>query len=387
MIIAIPKEIMSEEKRVAAIPETVEKLVKMGFKVTVETKAGEGIFCGDEEYTQAGAEIITDVASLYAQADIILKVKEPRHNDRVNKHEIEMMKGESILITFLHPAAPFSHKNIKMLRDKGITSFTMDSIPRTSKAQRMDALTSMSTVTGYKAVLIAANRLPKFIPMIGTAIGSIKPANFLVVGVGVVGLQAIATVKRLGGIITVVDIRPEAREAASSLGAKIGGFEAPPELAIGKWGYARALPAEWLAKEREALTPLLAESDAVILSALIPGEVAPILITDEMVAKMKAGSVIVDVSIDQGGNCAITEAGQEIIKHNIFISGLQNIPGRMPVHATWLYANNIFNYVENLFKKGVGELDLEDEIVQNSLVTRHGKIVHAGTLKALGEAQ
>lgn len=386
MIIAIPKEIMPEEKRVAAIPETVVKLVKMGFRIIVETKAGAGIFFGDEEYTQAGAEIITDVASLYGQADIVLKVKEPRYNDEVGKHEIEMMKGESILITFLHPAAPANHNIVKMLRDKGITSFTMDSIPRTSKAQRMDALTSMSTVTGYKAVLIAANHLPKFIPMIGTAIGSIKPAQFLVVGAGVVGLQAIATIKRLGGVITVVDIRPEAREAAVSLGAKIGGFEAPPELAIGKWGYARALPTEWLAKEREVLTLLLAEADAVILSALVPGEVAPILITDEMVVKMKAGAVIVDVAIDQGGNCAITEAGQEIIKHNVFISGLQNIPGRMPVHATWLYANNMFNYVENLFKKGVGEPNFEDEIAQNSLVTRQGKIVHTGTLKALGEA-
>jgi len=387
MIIAIPKEIMLGERRVAAIPETVEKLVKMDFRVTVETNAGEGIFCGDEEYTKAGAEIITDVESLYGQADIILKVKEPRYNDRVSKHEIEMMKGESILITFLHPAAPSNHEIVKMLRDKGITSFTMDCIPRTSKAQKMDALTSMSTVTGYKSVLIAANHLSKFIPMISTAIGLVKPAKFLVVGVGVVGLQAIATIKRLGGIITVVDIRPEAREEAISLGAKVEGFEVPPELATGKWGYAKALSPEWLEKEREALTPLVEDVDVVILSALVPGEVAPILVTDEMVAKMKAGSVIVDVSIDQGGNCAITEAGKEIIKHGVVISGLQNIPGRMPVHSTWLYANNIFNYVENLFKKGVGELDLEHEIVQNSLVTYQGKIVHKGTLKALGEAQ
>ena len=387
MLIAIPKEIMPGEKRVAAIPETVEKLVKMGFRVTVETRAGEGIFCSDEKYAKAGAEIITDVESLYGQADIILKVKEPRYNDRVSRHEIEMMKGESILITFLHPAAPSNHKTIKMLRDKGITSFTMDGIPRTSRAQRMDALTSMSTVTGYKSVLIAANHLPKFIPMIGTAIGSVKPAKFLVVGVGVVGLQAIATIKRLGGIMTVVDIRPAAREEAISLGAKVGGFEVPPELAIGKWGYASALPSEWLEKEREALAPLVEDADVVILSALIPGEVAPILVTDEMVAKMRAGSVIVDIAIDQGGNCAITEAGKEITKHEVLISGLQNIPGRMPVHSSWLYANNIFNYVENLFKKGVGKLDLEDEIVQNSLVTYQGKIVHAGMLKALGEAQ
>jgi len=387
VIIGIPKEIMPEEKRIAATPETVEKLVKINFKVAVETKAGEGIFCSDEEYKKAGAEIITDVRTLFAEADIVLKVKEPKYNDEVGKHEIEMMKDDSILITFLHPAALSNHKTIKMLRDRGITAFTMDGIPRISRAQKMDALTSMSTVTGYKSVLLAANNLPKFIPMISTAIGTVKPAKFLVLGAGVVGLQAVATIKRLGGIITVVDIRPKAREEAVSLGAKVGGFEVPEELAVGKWGYARTLPSEWVQKEMDVLAPLVEEADAIILSALVPGEVAPILISDEMAATMKAGSVIVDVSIDQGGNCAITEAGKQVIKHGVLTMGLQNIPGRMAVHSTWLYANNIFSYVENLFKKGMGELDLEDEIVKNSLVTFEGKIVHEGALKALGETQ
>lgn len=386
MIIAIPKEIMPEESRVAAIPETVARLIKLDYQVAVESKAGEGVFFSDEEYRDAGAEIVADVEALYARADIVLKVKEPQFNEQVGRHEIEMMRERCILITFLHPAAPSNHKSITMIRDKGITSFTMDGIPRTSRAQKMDALTSMSTVTGYKSVLLAANHLARFIPMISTGIGVVKPAKVLIVGAGVVGLQAIATAKRLGGMVSVVDIRPKAREEAASLGAKVEGFEVPEKLATGKWGYAKALPAEWLSRERTALLPLLQEADIAIFSGLVPGEVAPILVTEEMVARMKPGSVIVDVAIDQGGNCAITDPGKVVTKHRTVINGLQNIPGRMAAHATWLYANNMYYYVENLFKNGAGVIDFEDEIVQNSLVTRDGRIVHEGTLKALAAA-
>jgi len=261
----------------------------------------------------------------------------------------------------------------------------MDGIPRTPNAQKMDALTSMSTVTGYKSVLLAANQLQKFVPMISTAVGSIKPSRFLVVGAGVVGLQAIATAKRLGGIITAVDIRLKAREEAISLGAKIGGFDIPADLATGEGGYAKSLPADWIEKEREILKPLVEDADAVILSALVPGEVAPVLITEDMIASMRPGSVIVDVSIDQGGNCSVTQPGKQVVRHNVIIDGLQNIPGRVAVHSTWLYATNMFNYVENLFKNGGFVPDFDDEIVSNSLVTRNGRIVHQGTLKAMGD--
>ena len=222
MIIGIPKEIMAEEKRVASTPDTTEKLIKLGFKVIVESSAGAGIFYSDDDYRSAGAEIIDDVAALYGKADIILKVKEPNYNVKAGKHEVEMIKNGSILITFLHPATPSNHAMIRALNDKGITSFTMDGIPRTPNAQKLDALTSMSTVTGYKSVLLAANQLLKFVPMINTAVGSIKPSKFLIVGAGVVGLKAITTVKRLGGIITAVDIRLKAREETINLGAKIG---------------------------------------------------------------------------------------------------------------------------------------------------------------------
>jgi len=383
MLIGIPKEIMYKENRVAALPETIKKFIKLGFKVLVETKAGTGAFTNDEEYEKAGAEIAADAADVFDRSDIILKVKEPLFNDQFNKHEIDMLKKNQILITFLHPAAPSNHGDVKKLQDRHITAFTMDGIPRISKAQRMDPLTSMSAITGYKAIIIAAANFPKFIPMIGTSIGMIKPANILVVGTGVVGLQAIATGKRLGGIVKAVDIRPDAKKEAESLGVKVVGFDAPPELVIGEGGYAKALPEEWIEKEREALVPLVAESDIIVLSALVPGEVAQELITKEMVETMKSGSVIIDVSIDQGGNCALTDPGKELIHNGVYICGIKNIPGSLPVHSSWLYANNLYYFVENLFKNWINEFDMTDEIVRGALVTHKGELYHEGTLKAM----
>jgi NAD(P) transhydrogenase subunit alpha len=260
----------------------------------------------------------------------------------------------------------------------------MDGIPRISRAERMDPLTSMSAITGYKAIIIAAANFPKFIPMIGTSIGMIKPANILVIGTGVVGLQAIATGKRLGGVVKAVDIRPDAKKEAESLGVKVVGFDAPPELAMGAGGYARALPEEWLEKERQALAPLVAESDIIVLSALVPGEVAQQVITEKMVDSMKPGSVIIDVSIDQGGNCALTDPGKEIIHNGVYICGIKNIPGSLPVHSSWLYANNLYYFVENLFKNKTDDFDLTDEIVKGALVTHRGNLYHEGTLKAMG---
>jgi len=383
MILGVPREILHDELRVAALPETVAEYVKMGFEVLIQSSAGEGALRSDEEYEKAGAKIAPDAQTVFARSDVILKVKQPWMNDQVGKHEVDMMRPGILLVTFLHPAAPPSHSMVKMLAAKNITSLTMDNIPRISRAQTMDALTSMSTVTGYRSVILAADRLPKFIPMIGTAIGTIKPAKLLVVGIGVVGLQAIAAAKRLGASIMAVDIKEDARKAADSLGAKVVGFDVPPALAVGEGGYAKALSPEWLEKERQGIEPHVTEADIVILSALVPGEVAPVLITDAMVRRMKPGSVIIDVSIDQGGNCEITEGGCDCVKHGVHLCGLWNIPGSMPVHASWLYANNVLHYMKNLFKKGIDKPDLDDEIVRHSLVTRDGKILHEGYLKAV----
>ena len=221
--------------------------------------------------------------------------------------------------------------------------------------------------------------------MVGTAIGAIKPATVLVVGVGVAGLQSIATAKRLGAVVKAWDIRESARQAAASLGAKIEGFDVPAELAIAEGGYARQLPNEWLQKEQRAIRDIAHQADIIVLSALVPGSLAPIIITEDAVACMKPGSVIIDISIDQGGNCALTQASQEIMRHDVRICGLQNLPGRMPVQSTWLYANNMYYYLENLFKNGSTTADFADEIVQSSLVTRDGKIVYEPALEAMGE--
>ncbi|MBN1851238.1 MAG: NAD(P) transhydrogenase subunit alpha [Pirellulales bacterium] len=387
MILGIPKEILDDEMRVAALPETVPGFLKMGFDVLVQSSAGDGALQSDAEYMAAGTQIVDNPEELFARSNVILKVKQPWFNKQAGRHEVEMMQPGTLLVSFLHPAAPSNHEMIKMLAEKNVTAMTMDGIPRISRAQTMDALTSMSTITGYKSVLIGANRCPKFIPMIGTAIGMIKPAKFFIIGTGVVGLQAIATAKRLGASIMALDIMEEAQKAADSLGAKIVGFDVPGEVSVGEGGYAQALPEPWLEKERKAIEPHLQEADVVILSALVPGEVAPVLITEEMVQKMKPGSVIIDVSIDQGGNCQITEAGHECVKHRVHLCGLWNIPGSMPVHASWLYAHNVLHFVENLFKNGTDAPDYDDEIVQHSLVVRHGQIVHQGILKALNKKE
>ncbi len=387
MILGIPTEILEHEWRVAALPETVEEYRKMGFEVLVQSSAGEGALRSNADYERSGATVVADAQTLYGRSDLVLKVKQPQFNQETGRHEVEMMRENAVLVSFLHPAAPASHATIRLLARRNITALTMDDIPRSPRAQRMDALTSMSTVTGYKAVLIAANEFPRFIPVIGTAIGTTKAAKFLIIGLGVVGLQAVATAKRLGGSIMAEDIREEARMAGESLGAKIVGFQVPSELAVGEGGYARALPPEWIEKEREEIGPHAEAADIVILSALVPGEVAPVLVTEEMVKRMKPGSVIIDVSVDQGGNCALTKAGQQTVKHGVTLCGIWNIPGAMPVDASWLYANNVLHYVQNLFKKGPPTPDMNDDIVRHSLVTWQGNIVHQGTLKAMGQAR
>lgn len=383
MVIGIPKEIMPGEARVSATPETVKKFIADGAEVLVEQSAGVGSFYSDTEYIASGAKMIQSAEELFQKADLILKVKEPLFNNQFGKHEVEMMHQGQYLITFIHPASPVNHDMVKLLAEKGIISMTLDSVPRISRAQNMDALTSMSTCAGYKGILLAANAMAKFIPPMFTAVGSIKPAKALVVGVGVGGLQALATAKRLGAITYAIDIRPAAMEHAMSLGAKVVDVEVPAELAIAEGGYAKDLPEEWLKKEQQKLREVLKEMDIVFLSALVPGKIAPILITEEMVKDMNEGSVIVDISIDQGGNCEITPPGTTEVKHGVTLIGIKNIPGMLPTSSTWMFANNVYNLVQYLTKDGKIELDMNDEIAKSILVTIDNKIVHQGTLEAM----
>ena len=384
MIIGIPKEIMHDEARVAATPETVRKFVQDGFTVLVERNAGNGALYHDEDYIGAGAQILDDPEEIYNRAEMILKVKEPLMNESLNKHEVDMMHKGQVLITFIHPASPVNHAMVKALAAKGVTAITLDGIPRISRAQNMDALTSMSTCAGYKGILMAADRLTTFVPPMFTAVGQIRPAKVMVIGVGVAGLQALATAKRLGAITYAADIRPMAVENASSLGAKTVDTTVPPELAIAEGGYANRLPADVLIREQEALKASIQEMDIVFCSALIPGKVAPIIITEEMVKGMKKGSVIVDISIDQGGNCEITPKGGIETRYGVTLMGVKNIPGLLPTSSTWMFSNNLYNLVSYLVKDGRLVLDREDEIVRKSLVCIDGELVHQGAREAMG---
>ena len=384
MIIGIPKEIMQGEARVSATPETVEKFKKAGLTVLVESGAGEKSHYYDNQYEEKGAELVYDPQDLYMKADLILKVKEPLFNEQKRKHEVDMMHEGQHLITFIHPASPVNHDMVRKLANAGVTSLTLDGIPRISRAQNMDALTSMSTCAGYKGIIMAANDLTFFMPQMFTAVGMLKPANVLVVGVGVAGLQALATAKRLGAVTYAMDIRPDAIEQSKSLGAKVIDTGIPAEVAVGEGGYAKKLSDEWILKEREELKKVIKNMDIIFLSALVPGKVAPILITEEMVKEMKNGSVIVDVSIDQGGNCEITPPGVKEVKHNVTINGLKNIPGLIPTSSTWMFANNVFNLVTYLLKDGKIKLDMDDDITKSILVTHNNEIVHEGAREAMG---
>jgi len=381
--IGVPKEILKGERRVSASPDTTAKMISQGAKVLVEMGAGEDSNFHDDEYKAAGAELIGNVEELYSSADIILKVKEPIFNDTKGKHEVEMMHEGQCIISFLHPAFPGNHQMVRDLAARKILALTLDGIPRISRAQSMDALTSMSTVAGYKACLMAANRLPKFMPMVGTAVGMIKPAAVTVIGTGIAGLQAVATAKRLGAVVSAADIRPDANEQAKSLGAKIIELGIPEDLAIAPGGYAAKLPAQWLEKEREILASVVAQSDIVITAALIPGKVAPIIITEQMVKQMRPGSAIVDIAIDQGGNVEITKPGELIERYGVSIDGTKNIPGMVPTASTWMFANNIYNYLANLVEDGRINVNLDDEIIAASVVTHNGEIVHNGALEAM----
>jgi len=385
MIIGIPKEIMHDEARVAATPDSVKKYVADGHKVLVEKGAGIGALHTDEAYAAAGAVLCETAQQVYDEAELILKVKEPLFNEQFNKHEVDMMHKGQYLITFIHPAAPVNHQMVKNMAAAGVISMAIEGVPRISRAQSMDALTSMSTCAGYKGILMAASDLTKFIPMMPTAAGMIKPCNVLVAGVGVAGLQALATAKRLGAKTYAIDIRPAAAEQATSLGAKLVESGVDPALAIGQGGYALELPADVLAAERERIAKVLPDMDIVFLSALVPGRLAPILITEDMVKTMRPGAVIVDIALDQGGNCAITTPGVRDVKHGVILEGIKNIPGMLAVSSTFMYAANMYNLVKYLTKDGYLKLDESDDIVSGMLTTKDGKVVHAGALAAMGE--
>lgn len=384
MIIGVLKEILTGENRVSVSPDTVKRFISDGHSVLIEKNAGVNSFFDDDSFIESGATIIETAKEVYDRAELILKVKEPQFNEELNIHEVDLMKEGQYLITFLHPASPNNHELIEKLKNQGVISLTLDGVPRISRAQSMDALSSMSTCAGYKGMIMAIDKIPKFAPMIGSAVGMIKPANVLVVGTGVAGLRAVATAKSLGAQVYSTDLRSEANEQAKSLGAQIIDLDIPKKIAVSKDGlYAQELPEKWLFHEKEELKELVKDADIVFLTALVFNKEAPVIIDEEMVKSMKRGSVIVDVSIDQGGNCELTVPGKTITKYGVTIDGTKNIPGLIPVSSTEMLSKNIYNLVSYLVKDNKFELNLKDEVTSSILVTNNKKIVHKGTLEAM----
>ncbi|MGQ0794390.1 MAG: Re/Si-specific NAD(P)(+) transhydrogenase subunit alpha [Deltaproteobacteria bacterium] len=369
MRVGIPKESLAGERRIAAVPETVARMTKAGAQVIVESGAGLEAFISDADFEAAGASIAPDAASVFAEADLLLKVNKP------TVEEAEQMKPGTVLISFLQPFA--SPDVIAKLAEKNVSALSMELVPRITRAQRMDALSTMSTVAGYKVVLMAASASGRFFPMLATAAGTVQPAKVIIIGAGVAGLQAIATARRLGAVVTAFDVRPAAGEQVKSLGADFVSLEVPHDQAEDKGGYAKEFSADFYKKEQDLIRKYSKDTDIIISTALIPGKRAPVLITDEMVAEMKPGSVIVDMAVEQGGNCTLSEMGRDVIKNNVVIIGTTNIPSAMPVHASWLYARNIIAFVNLIAPDGKSiALDLADDIVKGSLVTHGGEIVH-----------
>ncbi len=365
MKIAIAKEIEVGERRVALIPDIVARLTKQGLEVWVEAGAGEGSFFSNDAYEAAGAKIIHDTAVLWGEADILLKVGVPK------EHEVNQLREGSTLISFLNPLG--SPEVAQQLANRKVTAFSMELIPRTSRAQSMDALSSQAGVAGYKAVLIAAAALPKFFPMLTTAAGTIKPAKVFIMGAGVAGLQAIATARRLGAVVEAFDIRPAVKEEVQSLGAKFVEVKLEEET-VAAGGYAKEISEVSKQRTQEVVTEHVKHSDIIITTAQVPGKKAPLLVTEEMVAQMNPGSVIVDLAAEQGGNCAGTEPGKDVVRHGVTIIGPINLPSSMPVHASQMYAKNISTFLQYMLKDGELQLNFEDDIIGGTCVTYAGEI-------------
>jgi len=382
MVVGIPTEITPSETRVAAIPATVKELVKKGFTVKIQAGAGEGSFISDNEYMEAGASIISTASELYASSDLVLKVNLPEMNEQEGIHEVELMKSGSAFISFIQTTKDLDE--VKRLQNKKITAFSMHLVPRSTLAQKMDALSSQSNIAGYKAVLIGASHIAKYMPLLMTAAGTIKPSKTLVIGAGVAGLQAIATAKRLGAQVSAFDVRPVVKEQVESLGAKFVEVASDSEDGVGEGGYAKETSDEYKQKQAELLKEHIGNSDLVITTALIPGRPAPKIITKEMVDGMKGGSAIMDLASENGGNCEYTEPGKVIDHKGITIDGSYNIPGTMPIHASQVYAKNISSLAMYLCPEGELKLDMDDEIVSGALFTHNGEITDERTKDALG---
>lgn len=380
MKLAVPKEVAKGETRVALVPESVKKLTAAGFKISVEKGAGESAYFSDEAYAAAGATIVANPADMIREADMLLKVRPPAIGED-GRNEVEWMRPGAMLLTGLMPARNLDA--VRALTARSITAFSTDAIPRTTRAQAMDTLSSMANIVGYRGAQYGAVELNRYCPMLMTAAGTIVPAKFFVIGAGVAGLQAIATARRMGAQVWATDVRPEVKEQIESVGAKYVGIELKESAQAGG-GYAKDLSAEDKARQQEMLVAQCVISDVVVTTALIGGVFAPRLITADMVRKMKPGSVIVDLAAEGGGNCELSQPGKTVIEHGVKIVAPLNIPATMSTDASTLWSRNLLNFLMAFWKDKAFNLDLNDEILRGAVITHKGEVMHAKTKELLG---
>ena len=385
MIIGVPKESFPGERRVALVPAVVPILAKAGHEVVVETGAGLAAGYPDADYVDKGSRILASRGEVFAASEAVFQVLCYGANDKTGRDDLPLLRRDQALIGFLRPLG--SPETVKEIAATGAIAFSIELMPRITRAQSMDALSAMSTVAGYKAVLLAATTLPRMFPMLMTAAGTVAPARVLVIGAGVSGLQAMATARKLGAVVSAYDIRPAAKEQVLSVGARF--VELPLEAANAEdeHGYARSQDETFYQRQRELLARVVAESDVVISTAVVPGRKAPVLVTGEMVARMASGSVIVDLAAERGGNCELTRATETVIEHGVTIIGPVNLAGTAPYHASQLYAKNMTTFFLHLVKEGKLQLNLEDEITRETLLTRGGEVIHPRVREALGLTQ
>jgi NAD(P) transhydrogenase subunit alpha len=382
VIIGVPKETYPGERRVALVPMVVPTLTKAGFEVIVETEAGLQAGYPDSQYTEKGAKIVDSRAQVFGNAHIVVQVLCYGSNDITGKDDLPLLRRDQVVIGFLRPFG--SKEVISDIAGRGVTAFSVELMPRTTRAQSMDALSSMGTICGYKAVLIAANSHPRIFPMLTTAAGTITPARVFVIGAGVAGLQAIATSRRLGAVTSAYDLRPAAKEQVQSLGGRFVELPIEAKDAQDARGYARAQDETFYQRQRELLGRVVKESDVVITAAVIPGKKSPVLVTEEMVKGMAPGSVIFDLAAERGGNCELTCAGETVIRYGVTIIGAINVASGVPYHASQMYARNVSAFLLHLVKDQRLQLNMDDEIVRDTLVTQSGEVVNSRVREFFG---
>lgn len=380
--VGVPKETFPNEQRVAVVPDIVAQYDKAGMHVVVESGAGEDAGITDGQFRDKGATIVSDRKDVFEKADVILQVRGLGANTKEGKSDLELFRKGQTLISFFEPLT--SYQEVKEIADKGVNLLAVELVPRITRAQSMDCLSSMATIAGYKAVLLSASALPKMFPMMMTAAGTVAAARVFVVGAGVAGLQAIASAKRMGAIVKAYDIRPAVKEQVESLGGKFVELELDTGESETKGGYAREMDEEFYKRQREMMMKVIAESDVVITTAAVPGKKAPILVTKEMVEGMQPGSVIVDIAAERGGNCELTEEGQRVVHQGVTILGPVNLPASVPFHASQMYAKNLFTLLKHLVKDGKIEFDMEDEITRETLATKDSEVSNPQIRELLG---